>query len=68
MTVTTLEQQERSLPALWRVALTIRKTATKTVRDPAVCGDLADTSETVMSTEVRRPLSCRFVKASSLGF
>jgi hypothetical protein len=64
MTVTTLERGEGSLPAYWRVTLTIERAATLT---SAACAGGKEV-ERLASTAARRPLGCSFVSAGSLEF
>jgi hypothetical protein len=65
---TTLQQEANSLAALWRVTMSMRKIATNKNRDVARCGNVDETLEVLASTDARRPLSCTFVRGSSLGF
>ena len=61
-TVTTIERDEKSLAAFWRVAITIKRVATAGGTQCAV----DDLPETLRSTSDRRPLGCTFVVAASL--
>ncbi len=62
--VTTLERDDHSLPAYWRVTLTIRRSSS--VSTGACAGEKQ--VDTLASTAVRRPLGCSFVTPGSLEF
>jgi hypothetical protein len=64
---TTLQQEANSLAVLWRVTMSMRKIATNN-RGAAPCGSVDETPEVLASTDARRPISCTFVRGSSLGF
>lgn len=66
-TVTTLERDDKSLPAFWRVTMTTRKVVAKADAS-GQCAGLDEAPETLASTTVRRPLGCSFVVAGSLEF
>ena len=66
---TTMQQDEHSLAVYWRVALNTRKTVANRGRGVAAsCGGIDETPEALASSDAGRPLSCKFVKASSLEF
>ena len=66
MTVTTLEQDARSLSAYWRVTMTLHRMTT--AKDAGTRCANSDPDETLASTDARRPLPCVSISAGSLEF
>jgi hypothetical protein len=67
MTETSIDQDARSLVAFWRVTMSVRRRSTARAADRSRCA-ADDALETLTSTDVKRPLPCTAVVASSLEF
>jgi hypothetical protein len=68
VTETTIEQDVRSLAAFWRVTMIVTKKSTALGADASRCGPMDGPTETLTSTDVKRPLSCTSIVAASLEF
>ena len=64
--VTTLQEEKGGLTAIWPVTINTRKIVTNKGISP-LCNVLDETPEILSSNYQRRVLSCKFIKAGSVG-